>query len=234
MFLIWVLSVFLPFFNVFGFALCLFTHEGNYWGYWSHSSLLHTRLIWNVLSWKFAQQFKLWTRLPILLCFLKDTSPFVIFQHRAWIFNAAHPAEKGTPQQVCFSVTKEMRTIHDHIDRNSKTLIYMIHCLGCNKQHIGETKRRLEDSFDEHRRSVDRPTPSSRPTPISDYFLSDNHSPHDIELVPLELIHSSPDALRKAVLLRDKMNLNLEWFSPRAYLRSEQTQILEVEHEKPS
>ena len=108
------------------------------------------------------------------------------------------------------SATKEMRTIHDHIDRNSKTLIYMIHCLHCNKQHIGETKRRLEDNFDERRRSVDRPTPSSRPTEISDHFLSDNHSPHDRELVPLELIHSYPDALRKAVLLRDKMNLNLE------------------------
>ena len=66
-FLIWVLSVFLPFFNVLGFEQCLFTHECNYWGYWSHSSLLHTRLIWNAPSWKFAQQFKLWTRLPILL-----------------------------------------------------------------------------------------------------------------------------------------------------------------------
>ena len=33
---------------------------------------------------------------------------------------------------------------------------------------------------------------------LRDYFLSDNHSPNDIELVPLELIHSSRDALRKA------------------------------------
>ena len=30
-------------------------------------------------------------------------------------------------------------------------------------------------------------------------FLSDNHSPNEIELVPLELIHSSRDALRKAL-----------------------------------
>ena len=43
-----------------------------------------------------------------------------------------------------------------------------------------------------------RPTPSSRPTAVSDHFLSDNHSPNDIELVPLELIHSSRDTLRKA------------------------------------
>ena len=74
----------------------------------------------------------------------------------------------------------------------------LIHCLRCNKQYIGETKRRLKDRFNEHRRPVGRPTPSSRPTAVSGHFLSDNHSPNDIELIPLELIHSSRDALRKA------------------------------------
>ena len=88
-----------------------------------------------------------------------------------------------------FSANGEIRTIHDHIDCNSKNLIYMINCLRCNKQYIGETK---------HRRPVDRSTLSSRPTAVSDHILSDNHSPTDVELVPLELIHSSSDALRKA------------------------------------
>ena len=97
-----------------------------------------------------------------------------------------------------FSATGEMRTIHDHIDCNSKNLIYMIHCLRCHKQYISETKRRLKDRFNEHRRPVDRPNPSSRPTAVSDHFLSDNHSPNDKELIPLERIHSSRDALRKA------------------------------------
>ena len=55
-----------------------------------------------------------------------------------------------------------------------------------------------KDDFNEHRRPVDRPTPSSRPTAVSDHFLSDNHSPNDMEVIPLELIHSSRDALRKA------------------------------------
>ena len=40
-----------------------------------------------------------------------------------------------------------------------------------------------------------RPTRSSRPTAVSDHFLSDNHSTNDI---PLELMYSSRDALRKA------------------------------------
>ena len=52
--------------------------------------------------------------------------------------------------------------------------------------------------FNGHWRPVDRPTPSSRPTAVSDHFLSDNHSSDGMELIPLELIHSSRDALREA------------------------------------
>ena len=74
----------------------------------------------------------------------------------------------------------------------------MVHCRRCNKQYLGETKRRLKDRFNEHRRPVDRPTPTSRPTAVSDHFLSDDHTTNDIELIPLELIHSSRDAIRKA------------------------------------
>ena len=97
-----------------------------------------------------------------------------------------------------FSATGETRTITNHIDCNSKNLIYMVHCRRCNKQYLGETKRRLKDRFNEHRRPVDRPTPTSRPTAVSDHFLSDDHTTNDIELIPLELIHSSRDAIRKA------------------------------------
>ena len=51
-------------------------------------------------------------------------------------------------------------------------------------------KDELETAFNnEHRRPVDRPTPSSRPTAVSDHVLSDNPSPNDVELVPLQLVH---------------------------------------------
>ena len=45
---------------------------------------------------------------------------------------------------------------------------------------------------------TDPPLPPDPLQFISDHFLSDNHSPNDIELIPLELIYSSRDALRKA------------------------------------
>ena len=37
-----------------------------------------------------------------------------------------------------------------------KNVIYMIQCNHCHKQFIGETKRRLEDRFNKHRRPVDK------------------------------------------------------------------------------
>ena len=50
----------------------------------------------------------------------------------------------------------ETRPIHHHIDCNSKNVIYMVQCNRCHKQYIGETKRRLKDRFNEHRRPVDK------------------------------------------------------------------------------
>ena len=56
-----------------------------------------------------------------------------------------------------FHATGETRPITNHIDCNSKNVIYMIQCSHCSKQYIGETKRRLKARFKEHRRPVDNP-----------------------------------------------------------------------------
>ena len=55
-----------------------------------------------------------------------------------------------------FNSTGETRLINHHIDCNSKNVIYMIQCNHCHKQYIGETKRRLKDRFNEHRRPDDK------------------------------------------------------------------------------
>ena len=72
-----------------------------------------------------------------------------------------------------FHSTGKTRHITHHIDCNSKNrftvaavavyrvnngVIYMVHCNRCHKQYIGETKRRLKDRFNEHRRPVDKQT----------------------------------------------------------------------------
>ena len=53
-----------------------------------------------------------------------------------------------------FYATGETRSITSHITCNTKNVIYMDQCNRCNLQYIGETKRRLKDRFNEHRRAV--------------------------------------------------------------------------------
>ena len=97
-----------------------------------------------------------------------------------------------------FHSTGETRHITHHIDCNSKNVIYMVHCNRCHKQYIGETKRRLKDRFNEHCRPVDKQTNRSKPTTVSEHFLSNDHNASDMLLIPLELIKSNRDSVRKA------------------------------------
>ena len=75
----------------------------------------------------------------------------------------------------------------------------MIQCNRSHLQYIGETKRRLKDRFNEHRRSVDKTNIRSKPTTVAEHFLSHpNHCHTEMQLIPLELIDSSLDSIRKA------------------------------------
>ena len=75
---------------------------------------------------------------------------------------------------------------------------HMFQCKRRHKQHIRETKRRLKERFNEHCWSVDKPTKISKPTTVSEHFLTDHHTANDISLIPLELVHSNRDSVRKA------------------------------------
>ena len=80
----------------------------------------------------------------------------------------------------------------------SKNLIYLIQCNKCKCQYIGETKRQLNERFGEHRRSILNDQQLSDPTPVSLHFNQTVHSINDVILIPLELIHSNLDVVRKA------------------------------------
>ena len=92
-----------------------------------------------------------------------------------------------------FHSTGETRPINHHIDCNSINVIYMVQCKRCHKQYIGETKQRLKDRFNEHRRPVDKQINISKPTTVSEHFLSNGHNATDMQLIPLELIKSNCD-----------------------------------------
>ena len=76
----------------------------------------------------------------------------------------------------------------------------MIQCRLCNLQYIGETKRRLKDSFNEHRRPILNPTGNYIHTAVSEHFLTSNHmhSDNDMLLIPFEKLKNGRDSFRRA------------------------------------
>ena len=64
--------------------------------------------------------------------------------------------------------------------------------------YIGETKQRLKDRFNEHHRPIDKQTNSCKRTAVSEHFLSNYHNANDMQLIPLELMKSNRDSVRKA------------------------------------
>ena len=98
-----------------------------------------------------------------------------------------------------FFSTGETRTIKSNLTCDTKSLIYLIQCNRCNLQYIGETKRRLKDRFNEHRRTIDNPNTKSKPTTAAEHFLSSpNHTANNMQLIPIEKMFSNRDSIRKA------------------------------------
>ena len=68
----------------------------------------------------------------------------------------------------------------------------------CGKLYIGETKRHLHQRFGERRSSILNYGHFPNSTPVSEHFNQADHSINDVLLIPLELIRSNCDSVRKA------------------------------------
>ena len=66
-------------------------------------------------------------------------------------------------QHIHFTNRGKVRQIKQHITCKSTNLTYMIECLKCKKQYIGETtgKRMLRKCFKEHRQATINPNHSN-------------------------------------------------------------------------
>ena len=75
----------------------------------------------------------------------------------------------------------------------------MIQCNRCNLQYIGETKRRLKERLNEHRRTIDNPNIKSKPTTAEEHFLSSpDHTANDMQLILIEKFFSNRDSIHEA------------------------------------
>ena len=99
--------------------------------------------------------------------------------------------------QYTFNSTGQMNQIKSHITCETSNVIYMIQCTKCNLQYIGETKRRLKERFNEHRRPIIN-TSSYNPTAVSRHFITGNHTVNHMLLIPLEKLYTNRDLVRKA------------------------------------
>ena len=88
--------------------------------------------------------------------------------------------------QYTFHSTGETHHIKSHITCETFNVIYLIQCRLCNLQYIGETKRRLKDRFNEHRRPILNPTGNYIRTAVSEHFLTSNHFDNHMLLIPIE------------------------------------------------
>ena len=71
--------------------------------------------------------------------------------------------------QCTFHSTAETHHIKSHITCETFNVICLIQCRLCNLQYIGETKRRLKDRFNEHRRPILNPTGNYIHTAVSEH-----------------------------------------------------------------
>jgi len=105
----------------------------------------------------------------------------------------------GVFRQVPLKMALKTRPIKSKLGCETRNLIFKTQCNRCNLQYIGETKRRLKDRFNEHRRTIDNPNNKSKPTTAAEHFLfSPNPTVNDMQLIPIEKIFSNRDSIRKA------------------------------------
>ena len=109
---------------------------------------------------------------------------FVLF---VLVFEKMASQKLTLPEPFLVDLATVLRGVaKSHITCETFNVIYLIQCRLCNPQYIGETKRRLTDSFNEHRRPILNPTGNYIHTAVSEHFLTSNHSDNHMLLISIE------------------------------------------------
>ena len=105
-----------------------------------------------------------------------------------------------TGDHVKFTATNYIHQITTQITCNSSNLIYLITCLKCLMQYVGETDRRLKDRFAEHQGYVR----NQKLTKATGQHFS--HSLSDMHITALEHVQNADETFRK---IREKLYIRL-------------------------
>ena len=89
--------------------------------------------------------------------------------------------------------------ITDNIYCNSRNIVYIITCLKCSQQYIGETSRTLRDRLNDHKSNIK----TKKFTPISVHFNQQDHTIKDLKITPIIIIEGHWDRTQKEKYLQN-------------------------------
>eukprot|EP00058_Branchiostoma_floridae_P005191 XP_002590679.1 hypothetical protein BRAFLDRAFT_89480 [Branchiostoma floridae] len=97
--------------------------------------------------------------------------------------------------------TRERHTIRDHINCQSRNIVYLIQCKKCGLQYVGETKQTLANRLNGHRSSIK----TKKDTPVSAHFNLTDHNIADLEVLGIEKLRytGNEDTTRQRSLQRE-------------------------------
>jgi len=72
---------------------------------------------------------------------------------------------------------------------NSTNVRYLINCLKCKKQYVGETKRALKQRINNHRSDIKL----NKNTAVSIHFNDISHNLRHLTVIPIELIDNESE-----------------------------------------
>ncbi|XP_078584852.1 uncharacterized protein LOC144867010 [Branchiostoma floridae x Branchiostoma japonicum] len=97
--------------------------------------------------------------------------------------------------------TGERHLIRNHINCQSRNIVYLIQCKKCGLQYVGETKQTLANRLNGHRSSIN----TKKDTPVSAHFNLTDHNIADLEVLGIEKLRYTghEDTTRQRRLQRE-------------------------------
>ena len=93
-----------------------------------------------------------------------------------------------------FISNKNMKwKLNKQMDCNTSNIVYMIECNKCNERYIGETKRKLKERLDEHRKYVRNDVQNA----TGEHFNKPGHSESNMNITAIEKVKVNDPNYRK-------------------------------------
>lgn len=76
---------------------------------------------------------------------------------------------------------------------HTKNIIYLVTCMKCKKQYIGESSRSLRDRLNDHKSDIR----NKKATPLATHFNMPNHSVLDLRIIPISIVENHIERLER-------------------------------------